>query len=80
MEPEEHAQRGSGRRYSPPEDVVGLIAEIVLQARRRDEADARYRSLLTLAVNERDVPVAYLAEQLGVERKTVYRHAGRSMT
>jgi AcrR family transcriptional regulator len=26
------------------------------------------------------VPIAHMAERLGVERRTVYRHLGRSMT
>lgn len=80
MEPEEHAPRAPRQRYSPSEADAELIDEIVRQARRRDEADAKYRNLLTLAIAERGVPVAYMAERLNVERKTVYRHTGRSMT
>ena len=47
------------------------------------EAEAEYKRRLGLLIDaggEWKVPVAHVAERLGVERKTVYRHTGRSMT
>jgi transcriptional regulator of acetoin/glycerol metabolism len=79
-----YPQRVPKSRYTPPSDeVAALIARTVELARRRDEADAEYKKLLAALVDtdgEYQVPVAHMADQLGVERKTVYRHTGRSMT
>lgn len=38
-----------------------------------------YRALLTELIEQDGVPVAYMASQLGLQRKTVYRHIGRPM-
>jgi transcriptional regulator of acetoin/glycerol metabolism len=72
------------QRYSPPNDEVAAeIAAAVELFRQKEEIDGKYREAIAkLADRERGrgVPIAYLAAQLGVERKTVYRHLGRSMT
>ncbi|MFD1366238.1 hypothetical protein [Actinoplanes sichuanensis] len=50
--------------------------------RQVERAEAEYREALAAVVDpDRDgVPIAYMARELGLERKTVYRHLGRSMT
>lgn len=74
----------SKQRYTPPSDeVAARIARAVALAKQRDELDAEYKAELVALVDPdgaHRVPVAYMADQLGIERKTVYRHAGRSMT
>jgi hypothetical protein len=70
-------------RWTPPNDeVAARVAAVVEKHRRWHEAEQEYKALLSeVADPDRDdVPIAYLAAQLGVERKTVYRHLGRSMT
>ncbi|MEV1013847.1 hypothetical protein AB0I89_24140 [Micromonospora sp. NPDC049801] len=70
-------------KYSPPtSDVADRIDEVVNLYNQLQEIDAKYREKLGhLADKEGDaVPIAHLAARLGVERKTVYRHLGRSMT
>ena len=79
-----YPQRVPKSRYSPPSDEVAAEIEAAVELfKRKQEIDARYREAIAkLADREegRGVPIAYLAAQLGVERKTVYRHLGRSMT
>jgi transcriptional regulator of acetoin/glycerol metabolism len=71
-------------RYTPTSsEVEALIAKTVDLAKKRDEIEADYKALLTRLTDPDGaykVPVAHMAEQLGVERKTIYRHTGRSMT
>lgn len=66
--------------FTPSEENQRKIARAKDAARRRDEADAEYRELLAELHNEDGVPVAHLAKEFDVERKTLYRHLGRSMT
>lgn len=71
------------QRWAPPNDEVNAEIEAMVELhRRQQELDAEYRQALAkLADPEgRAVPIAHLAERLGMERKTVYRHLGRSMT
>ena len=79
-----YAQRVPPRKYSPPnEQVAAEIAEVVALYRERQEIDEKYRARLAFLAdkeNGRSVPIATLAAELGIERKTVYRHLGRSMT
>jgi hypothetical protein len=71
-------------KYSPPNaHVEACIDAVVALHRKQEQVEAEYkRGLAELADQDGEfrVPVAYLAERLGVERKTVYRHIGRSMT
>jgi transcriptional regulator of acetoin/glycerol metabolism len=53
-------------------DVLARIA--AARARLDDEADATIKK-----AKRQDIPVSRIAETLGVERKTVYRHLGRPM-
>jgi transcriptional regulator of acetoin/glycerol metabolism len=78
-----YSRRVPKSRYSPPsEDVAARIHKVVELYRRQQEVEAEYkRALAEVTAPEKDaVPIAYMAAQLGIERKTVYRHLGRSMT
>ncbi|MFF0822500.1 hypothetical protein ACFYUR_19225 [Micromonospora haikouensis] len=69
-------------RWTPPnDDVAARIAEVVKRHKQWHQAEQEYKALLAEIADpaKDDVPIAHLAERLGVERKTVYRHLGRSM-
>ena len=77
-----YPRRVAKPKYEPPNDeTAARIARTVDLYRRLAEIEAEYKA--SLAVNADPdgdaVPIAYLAERLGVERKTVYRHLGRPM-
>lgn len=79
----EYAQRVPKSKYTPPTaEVAQHVEHVVALFRQIQQAETEYRkALVHLASAEGDgVPVAYIADQLGIERKTVYRHLGRSMT
>ena len=63
-----YPRRVARPKYVPPNERTA--AEI-------DRVAALYQKWID---GEWDVPVAHMAEKIGVERKTVYRHTGRSMT
>jgi transcriptional regulator of acetoin/glycerol metabolism len=78
-----YSQRVPTKRYSPPSaDVAARIDHVVELFQRQQEIEAEYKKALAeLTKKEGDaVPIAHIADRLGVERKTVYRHLGRSMT
>ena len=78
-----YAQRVPTKRYSPPDAATAKrIDSVVALFREQQEVEARYKAALAeLTAKDGDaVPIAHIAERLGVERKTVYRHLGRSMT
>lgn len=78
-----YARRVPKSRYSPPsDDVAARINRVVELYQRQQEVEADYKAALAEVTDaEKDaVPIAYMAAQLGLERKTVYRHLGRSMT
>ncbi|MFI5895697.1 hypothetical protein ACIA5D_36940 [Actinoplanes sp. NPDC051513] len=64
-----------------PEQDQRIQAAVELH-QQQQEIEAQYKKALAeLADPDGDaVPIAHLAERLGVERKTVYRHLGRSMS
>lgn len=81
--PTGYPQRVPKPRYSPPtEEVRARIQHVVDLHRQAERIQAEYRQALAEVVDpDRDgVPIAYLARELDLERKTVYRHLGRSMT
>jgi hypothetical protein len=81
--PDRYAQPVAKPRYSPPNaDVAARIERVVALHRRQQEIEAEYKQALAeITRSDGDaVPIAYIATQLGVERKTIYRHLGRSMT
>lgn len=65
--------------WTPDENQQKLLAAVKRAAKKRDEAEAEYRRILAQC-GEAEIPVARLSEELQVERKTIYRHLGRSMT
>lgn len=82
--PNLYPDRVPKQRYSPPNDqVAARIAMVVKLFRDQQEAMDRYKAALR-DVTDKDagdgVPIAHMADELGIERKTVYRHLGRSMT
>ena len=78
-----YSQRVPTKRYSPPDDqVAARIENVVSLFKQQQEIEDQYRQALA-DITDKDgdaVPIAHMAERLGVERKTVYRHLGRSMT
>ena len=79
-----YAQRVPKQRYSPPDDAVAArIDHVVELYRKAQEFEADYRrelAKLTAKPGPYEVPIAHIADRLDLERKTVYRHLGRSMT
>lgn len=78
-----YSQRVPKSRYSPPStDVAARIDEVVALFKEQQAVEARYKQALAAVTDKAGdaVPIAHMAEKLGVERKTVYRHLGRSMT
>jgi len=78
-----YAPRMAKQRYSPDDEVAAEIAAAVELFQRKQEIDAQYKAALSKLAdreNGRGVPIAHLAAALGVERKTIYRHLGRSMS
>ena len=65
--------------WTPDAEQAKLLATLAAAAESREKAEAAYREALAECAAA-DVPVKVLAERLNVERKTVYRHLGRSMT
>lgn len=81
--PNGYARRVPRSRYSPPsEEVAARIGKVVELYRQQQQIwDAYKRALAEVTDREKDnVPIAHMADQLNIERKTVYRHLGRSMT
>jgi hypothetical protein len=78
-----YPRRMSRQKYSPPDAATAArIRKAVRLYEQYRKIEAEYRALLSELVDptKDDVPVAYMAELLGIERKTVYRHTGRSMS
>jgi DNA invertase Pin-like site-specific DNA recombinase len=76
-----YSQRVSKSKYTPPSsEVEEHVTRVVGLFKQRQEVEDAYRLALAELTSDDGVPIAYIAEQLGVERKTVYRHLGRSMT
>lgn len=65
--------------WTPNEEQKKLMAAIKRAKRKWDDAEVEYKALLAKG-GEAEIPVAHLAQELSVERKTIYRHLGRSMT
>ena len=65
--------------WEPTPEQRRILAAIKRAAAKRDEAEAAYRRQLAVGT-EAAIPITYIAEALGVERKTVYRHLGKKMT
>lgn len=70
-----------GKWTPPTPDLAQGIDHVIALYEKWKADEAEYkRALAELAQPVGPVPIAHFAERLGVERKTVYRHLGRSMT
>jgi uncharacterized membrane protein len=70
-------------KWSPPTDEIAAELQALREMQQAAidaaaEADARIRAATT-ALAAKGVPIATLAETLGVGRKTVYGYTGRPM-
>lgn len=77
-----YPRRVAKARYVPPsEQAASEIDEMVRLYQHLQETEAQYKAKLAACVDPAGpaAPIAYLAERLGVTRKTVYRHLGRTM-
>lgn len=75
-----YAQRVPRGAWNPDEEQKRLLAALKRAYKKADETQAEARRLLNECHHQAGIPVARLAEELELERKTVYRHLGRSMT
>jgi hypothetical protein len=81
-----YPQRVPKQRYSPPNDeMAARIDRVVELYRRWQTAETEYKQALTELAepppgDPEHVTIAHMAARLEVERKTIYRHLGRSMT
>jgi hypothetical protein len=65
--------------WTPDDDQKKLLAALKRAHAKMGDAEAEYKRLLAECAAA-DIPVARLADTVEVERKTIYRHLGRSMT
>ena len=76
-----YPQRVPKPKYTPSPEAAADVQKVVEMYKRWREMEAECKQALAGVVERHDdLTVAYLAEQLGVERKTVYRHLGKKMT
>ena len=78
-----YPRRVARAKWTPPNgEVAARIDAVVRLFEEQQRIEAQYKAALAeLAAEDGDaVPIAHLAERLGIERKTVYRHLGRPMT
>lgn len=78
-----YPRRVARPKYVPPDPkTVAAIEHVKALYRQWRDAEAEYKRAVTELTDPTglDVPIAHMATELGVERKTVYRHTGRSMT
>jgi len=64
--------------WAPDAGQAQLLAHLKAAAEEREKAEVKYRKLLA-DCEAAKIPIARLAEELDVERKTIYRHLGRPM-
>lgn len=77
-----YPQRVPRQRWEPPNDTVaGEIDAVVALYEQQKAVMAEYKERLAALADPQgaDVPISHLADRLKVERKTVYRHLGRTM-
>lgn len=79
-----YPRRVARPKYVPPDErTAAEIERVAALYRTWRAAEAEYKAAMTAVTDpdgEWDVPVAHMADKIGVERKTVYRHTGRSMS
>jgi len=76
-----YPRRVARQKWTPDQAVDQRIRAAVALFHKQQEIEAQYKAALAdLADPDGDaVPIAHLADRLGVERKTIYRHLGRTM-
>ncbi len=77
--PTQYPQRMAKPTFTPDAAQAELLMALRMAYRKKTDAEADYKRLLADCA-EADIPIAKLAAELQVQRKTVYRHLGRSMT
>jgi hypothetical protein len=65
--------------FTPDDNQKRLLAALRRAHKRAGDAEAEYKRILAECAAA-DIPVLKLAEEVGAQRKTIYRHLGRSMT
>ncbi len=65
--------------FTPDDNQKKLLAALKRAHKKISDADAEYKRILAECA-EAKIPVAHLADTVGTERKSIYRHLGRSMT
>jgi len=80
--PDLYAEAVPRQRYAPEseEDAARAARVAELYQAWKDAEDEYKKALAEVARPTGPVAISYLADLLGIERKTVYRHLGRSMT
>lgn len=74
-----YSQRMPKAAYTPSDEDREMLAALEEAHAEVGRVTAKYRQILADCA-ARGIPVAKLAETVKVERKTIYRHLGRSMT
>lgn len=64
--------------WVPSPTQAKLLAALREADSERKASDARYRALLA-ECSAAQIPIARIAAEVDVERKTIYRHLGRPM-
>lgn len=78
-----YPRRVARPKYVPPDErTAAEIDRVAALYQAWLDAEAEYKAAMTAITDpaQWDVPVAHMADKIGVQRKTVYRHTGRSMT
>jgi hypothetical protein len=73
-----YPQRMSRSPWVPNPTQEVLLATLRAAAEERKRCDERYRELLAECALA-EIPIARIATEVSVERKTIYRHLGRPM-
>ncbi len=65
--------------FAPDDNQKRLLAALKRAHKKAVDSEAEYKQVLAECAAA-EIPVAKLAEEVGAQRKTIYRHLGRSMT
>lgn len=77
--PTQYPRRVSKAPFAPDDRQAKLLSALRRVHQQKARVDAEYKRVLADCA-EADIPIAKLAEELKTQRKTIYRHLGRSMT
>jgi hypothetical protein len=76
--PTGYARRVAKPPWTPTPQQAKLWAAYKRALRAREDAEATYRKILA-ECDAAGIPIAHLADEAKVQRKTIYRHLGRTM-